>query len=229
MFALGLPVPDYPLLRSLPSSQHNVPLILPWEHHSMDRLFRAKHHRFRRSKQELLGIREVMEAIFHPKLSSRTERRYRRSTSSLPHVDALLHLTVSHLARYTDVLRVQRLVHSDRGRYSLDTLLNTRHLRDLSEAPGKPHRPVPRDRWTKLRNEFVEWPSLLSMKNPELQSLEKRIVRLPEGIDIQGLDPPIAAGSLLLLEKTLEIPDVQRDTRAGWGRRVYALHRGTDR
>ena len=228
MFALGLPVPDYPLLSSLPSSQHGAPLILPWEHHSMDRLFRAKHHRFRRSKQELLRIREVMEAVFHTKLSSRTERRYRGSTSSLPHVDALLHLTVSHLARYTDVLRVQQLVNSDRGRHSLDTLLNTRHLRDLSGTSRKPPRPVPRDRWTKLRNEFVEWPSLLSMRNPELHSLEKRIVRLPEGIGIQSLDPPIAAGSLLVLEKTLEIPDLQRDTRAGWGRRVYALRRGKD-
>ena len=228
MFALSLPVPDYPLLRSLPTSQHSAPLILPWEHHSMDRLFWAKHHRFRRSKQELLRIGEVMEAIFHTKLSSRTERRYRRSTSSLPHVDALLQLTVSHLARYTDVLRVQRLVHSDRGRYSLDTLLNTRHLGDLSGASRKPHRPVPRDRWTKLRNEFVEWPALLSMRNPELHSLEKRIVRLPEAIAVQGLDPPIAAGSLLLLEKTLEIPEIQREMRTGWGRRIYALHRGSD-
>jgi hypothetical protein len=228
MFALGLPVPDYPLLRSLPSSQHNAPLILPWEHPSMDRLFRAKHHRFRRSRHDLSHVRETMEAVFHTKLSSRTERRYRRPTSSLPHVDVLIRLTVSHLARYTDVLRVERLVHSDRGRYSLDTLLNTRHLQDLPGASRRPHLPVPRDRWIKLRDEFVEWPALLSIRHPELRSLDERIVRLPESIALQGLDPPIAAGSLLLLEKTLEIPDIQRDMRAGWGRRVYALYRGTD-
>jgi hypothetical protein len=66
------------------------------------------------------------------------------------------------------------------------------------------------------------------MRNPELHFLDKRIVRLPEGIAIQGLDPPITAGSLLLLEKTLEIPEIQREMRTGWGRRVYALHRGKD-
>jgi hypothetical protein len=228
MFALGLPVPDYPMLRSLPTSQHNAPLILPWEHPSMDRLFQAKHRRFRRSRHDLLHVRETMEEAFNTKLSSRTVRRYRRPTPSLPHVDTLIQLTVSHLARYTDVLRVQRLVHSDRGRHSLDTLLNTRHLKDLSGAFRKSHLPVPLDRWTKLRNDFVEWPALLSMGNPELRSLDERVVRLPEGLVIQGIDPPIAAGSMLLLEKTSDIPNIRRDARTGWGRHVYALRRDTD-
>jgi hypothetical protein len=227
MFALGLPLPDYPLLRSLPPSQHSGPLILPWEHSSMDRLFTAQHRRFRRSRHELSRIREAMEAAFHTRLSGRTERRYRRPTTSLPHVNALIQLTVTHLARYTDALRVQRPMSSDRGRYSLDTLLNTRHLRDLPDAFRRAHLPVPRDRWTKLRTEFVEWPALLSLGFPQLQSVEERIVRLPVGIAIQGLDPPIAAGSLLLLDKTTSMPDIQSN-HTGWGRRLYALRRGAD-
>jgi hypothetical protein len=128
MFALGLPMPDYPSLHSLPTSDLSAPLVLPREHPSMDRLFTAKHRRFRRSRQDLPPIQETMESIFHTKLSGRTERRYRRPTSSVPHVDALIQLTVTHLTRYTDALRVQRPTLSDRGRYSLDTLLNTRHL-----------------------------------------------------------------------------------------------------
>jgi hypothetical protein len=146
----------------------------------------------------------------------------------LPHVDTLIQLTVAHLARYTDVLRVQHLVHSDRGRYSLDTLLNTQHLQDLSASSRKPHLPVPRDRWTKLRNEFVEWPALLSLENPELRFLDERVVRLSEGISIQGIDPPIATGSMLLLKKALYIAPIRRDTRIGWGRPVYALRKGAD-
>jgi hypothetical protein len=228
MFALGLPTPEYPLLRSLPLLGHGAPLILPWEHASMDGLFRTKHYRFRRSTQELLRTREAMESIFHTHLSDRTQRRYRRPTSSLPHVDGLIQLTIFHLARYTDVLRVQSLAHSDRGRYSLNTLLNIRHLQDLSGASRRLPLPVDPDRWTKLRSEFVEWPSILSMKNPELSSLGERIVRLPSGVAIQGLDPPIAAGSFVLLDKIQRVPEIQSEKTVGWGRRIYALSRGED-
>jgi len=146
MFATALPLPDHPLLHSLPTSEHGAPLVLPWEHSSMDRLFTTKHRRFRRSRQDVPRIQETMESIFHTKLSGRTERRYRRPTSSVPHVDALIQLSVTHLTRYTDALRVQRPLLSDRGRYSLDTLLNTRHLSNLSGTFRRPHAPVPRDR-----------------------------------------------------------------------------------
>lgn len=99
MFTLSLPVPNYPSLRSLPLSRTSAPLILPWEHTSIDRLFRAKHRRFRRSKTDLQHSREALESMFHRKLSPRTERRYRRPTSSMPHVDLLIQLTLTHLAR----------------------------------------------------------------------------------------------------------------------------------
>jgi hypothetical protein len=229
MFALGLPVPDYPLLRSLPTSEPSASLVLPWEHPSMDRLFATKHRRFRRSRQDLPRIQEAMESIFHTKLSGRTERRYRWPTSSVPHVDALIQLSVTHLTRYTDALRMQRPMASDRGRYSLDTLLNTRHLSDLSGTFRRTHVPVPRDRWIKLRKEFVEWPMLLSLRFPQLRSLDERVVRLPQGTALQGIDPPISPGSLILLDEILGVPEIESDrTKTGWSRRVYALRRGPD-
>lgn len=170
-----------------------------------------------------------MESIFHTKLSDRTERRYRRPTSSVPHVDALIRLTMTHLARYTDALRVQRPTLSDRGRYSLDTLLNTRHLADLSEISHKSHIPIPRERWMALRKEFVEWPMLLSLRFPQLRSLDERVVRLPGGSALQGIDPPISPGSLVLLEQIPRVPEIQNDSlKTGWSRRVYALRRGAD-
>jgi hypothetical protein len=229
MFALGLPSPEYPPLRTLPPSEHSAPLVLPWEHTSMDRLFTAKHRRFRRSRQDLPRLREIMESVFHTNLSGRTERRYRGPTSSAPHVDALIQLTVRHLTRYTDALRVQRPMHSDRGRYSLDALLNIKHLGELSGNFRKPHIPVPQDRWMALRKEFVEWPMLLSLRYPQLRSLDERVVRLPHGMALPGIDPPISPGSLILLEKILSAPEIQSDTpRPGWSRRVYALRRGPD-
>ena len=230
MFAVSLPVPEYPLLHTLPPpSQQSAPLVLPWEQTSMDHLFRTKHRRFRRSRQELSRIREAMEGVFHTRLSGRTERRYRRPTPSLPHVDALIQLTIKNAARYSDILRMQRPMSSDRGRYSLDTLLGTQHLRDLTVAVRRSHPPIPRDRWMKLRDDFIEWPALLSLRFPQLSSADERIIRLADGIAIQGLDPPVVPGSMILVDKLLGLPDVQHDAKeVGWCRPLYALRRGPD-
>jgi hypothetical protein len=229
MFALGLPASDHRMLHTLPTSEHGAPLVLPWEHSSMDRLFTTKHRRFRRLRQDVPRIQEMMESIFHTKLSGRTERRYRRPTSSVPHVDALIQLTVTHLTRYTDALRMQRPMLSDKGRYSLDTLLNIRRLSDLSEVFYKASPPIPRERWLALRKEFVEWPMLLSLRFPHLRSMDERIVRLPRGSALQGIDPPISPGSLILLTEVSAAHEMRDDTRkTGWSRRIYALRRGTD-
>lgn len=229
MFALRLPLPDYPFVHSLPISEHNAPLVLPWEHSSMDQLFTTKHRRFRRSRQDLPRIQETMESIFHTKLSGRTERRYRRPTSSIPHVDALIRLSVMHLTRYTDALRVQRPMPSDRGRHSLDSLLKATHLADLSGVSLRPDTPVPKDRWMALRKNFVEWPMLLSLRFPQLRALDDRVVLLPEGSVLQDVDPPISPGSLILLDEMPGIAEVQSDiTKTGWGRGLYAFRRGAD-
>ena len=189
MFSLTLPAPDYPLLRSLPNAPSNGPLILPWEHASMDRLFLAKYQRFHRPKQELPRVRETLEAVFRSRLSGRTERRYRSPTASQPHVDALIQLTLANMARYTDSIRARRSGPSDRGRFSLDALLNARHLYDLPAASRTARLPVPSERWTALRKEYVEWPTLLSLKFPQLQAWDDRVVRLPQGSAIHGVDP----------------------------------------
>jgi hypothetical protein len=229
MFALNLPLPEYSLLRSLPSSPFDAPLILPWEHLSMDRLFATEHTRFRRTRQDLPRVRKTMEAIFHTKLSGRTERRYRRPTLSQPHIDTLIRLTMENVARYSDSLRAGRSFPSDRGRFSLETLLHARRLQDLSASFRREHPPVPTEGWTTMRKEFVEWPALLSMKFPQLRSLDDRVVRLPQGSSMNGLDPSISPGSLMLLEKVTESHDIRSDAKkAGWGRSLYALRRGTE-
>ena len=226
-FALSLPVPDYPLLRSLPSSHQKAPLILPWEHSSMDKLFAAKHLRFRRSTEDHARIREALESVFQTKLSERTERRYRRPTSSLPHIDALIHLSVANATRYTDSLRANRSLPSDRGRYSLQTLLKARQPADVLDLDHAAHLPTPSAVWEDRRKEFPEWPILLSANFPQLRSWGKRVVRLSQGININGLDPSLAPGSLIVLEKISKIPDTRSDaSKTGWSRPLYALQRG---
>lgn len=82
MFAVDLPVPEYPSLSVLPDSQQGADLILPWEHASRDRLLATKHRRFRRSKEQERFIHDILKAELQAKLSGRSERRYRSPTPS---------------------------------------------------------------------------------------------------------------------------------------------------
>lgn len=229
MFALNLPALDYPFLQSLPATPSNAPLLLPWEHSSLDQLLAAEYQRFQRSRRDLPTVRETLENVFHTRLSARTERRYRSPTSSQPHVDTLIQLPLPNVARYTDCIRTQHSVRSDRGRFSLDALLQARHLKDLSGAFPRAHLPVPIDRWTTLRKEYLEWPTLLSLRFPQLRQWDNQIVRFPQGSAIHGVEPPISPGSLMLLDKILETPDPRSDARkTGWCRPIYALRRGAE-
>jgi hypothetical protein len=118
---------------------------------------------------------------------------------------------------------------SDRERFSLETLLHTRRLKDLPLSFRRVHPPVPSEGWTTMRKEFVEWPALLSVKFPQLKSLNDHVVRLPQGSALRGLDPSISPGSLMLLEKVPGSHDLRSDARkTGWGRSIYALRRGAE-
>jgi hypothetical protein len=227
MFAMDLPAPEYPSLRSLPHCQQGADLILPWEHRSRDKLLATGYKRFRRSKEQERFIHDALKAELHAKLSGRSERRYRRPTSSEPHVNALIHLTVAHAARYTDVLRAGGLLRSDKGRFSLESVLSARRIEDLLDRPSSARSPTPDDVWEGLRREWVEWPPLLSMKFPHLRQWDERIMRLAEGCNISGLDPSIRPGSCVLLEKAPAIPDRRSEvTKTGWSRPLYMLRKG---
>jgi hypothetical protein len=227
MFAVSLPVPEYPFLRLLPACQPCADLILPWEHRTRAGLLATKHKRFKRSKDEEKFIRDFLKADLNAKLSGRTERRYRGHTSSEPHVNALIHLTIAHGARYTDTLRSGGSWFSDKGQFSLESLLHARRLEDALIVNQIPDRPTPSDVWDDRRREFVEWPPLLSMKFPQLRQWDDRIIRLGETSAVGGLDPAIGPGSWMLIEKIPKVPDTQSDNRkSGWSRPLYVLRRG---
>jgi hypothetical protein len=227
--AMRLPLPEYSSLDSLPPNLHKAPLILPWEHRSLDRLFATEHLRFQRPTHDNDTIRKVLETMFRSRLSARTERRYRKPTRSKPHINTLLQLTLMNVACYTDALRACDGLHPDSARFSLQTLLHATSLLDVSVKRQITHLPTPRDLWEERRREFVEWPALLSINFPQLQSLNENVVRLSEGNAIRGLDPPLNAGSLLALEAIKEMPTPERQaTKTGWDRPLYALRRGAN-
>lgn len=229
MFALALPSPEYRLLQSFPLCPGCASLVLPWEHRSRSDLLAAKHKRFHRSKNEERMTREQLRAVLGTEPSGRTERRYRKETVSEPHVNALLHLTLANLARYTDSIQTGGFTIRDQQRFSLETFLHARRWDDVLAMESEARLPHPSWIWEAMRREFIEWPPMLSLKFSELSLCGDRIVRLGELGTLYGLEPPITAGSWMLLEKTSEIPDLRAERgRTGWSRSIYALQRGVE-
>jgi hypothetical protein len=229
MFAMNLPMPDYSRLYSLPESQHPAPLILPWEHTSRDHLLAAKRKRFKRTRQEEQFIRDFLKQELNARLSPRSERRYRSATSSEPHVNALIHLSVANVARYTDALRAGGSWLSDKGSFSLEALLRAERLEEISETRHNLKPPEPADVWEARKNEFGGWPPLLSVTFPELRHWDDRFVRLAQGALSGDLSPSIAPGSWLLLRQVESIPDVEIECRkTGWTRPIYVVRKGLE-
>lgn len=227
--SMTLPIAEYRDMGSLPSSSRMASLVLPWEHDSLDRLLAAKHNRFIRSREEQSDLQRVLESILATRLTERTERRYRRPSLSHPHVNTLLLMVLSHTARYSDALRAAQSLPSDHHRFSLETLLEARTWHDVVPVLQRGQFPQPSERWRSLRERYIEWPALLSMQYPHLSALQDCIVRLSEGVHIKGLSPPLAPGSVLLLDtpSTVKEPSESRPNKGkGWSRPLYALQRG---
>jgi hypothetical protein len=229
MFALKLPLPEYPSRYFLPLGGNCADLILPTEQMTRNVLFATEHMRFKRTKKEEQLVRDAFREVFGSSPSQRTERRYRAFTPSEPHVDSLIYFTVENFARYTDALRTGGSLITDTGRFSLETLLNARHWADVLVTTPEVRLPQPVKAWEVYRTELVEWTPLLSQKFPELRLWSDRALRLANEYAIQGLDPAIAPGSWMFLEKAPAIPNVQSEQRkSGWSRPIYVLRRGVE-
>jgi hypothetical protein len=226
MFAHQLPQPEHELqdrFRAGPRAD----LVLPWEQRTRHGLFSNEQTRFQRTKQEETVIRERLKNLLQTPLTARTERRYRRPSLSDPHVSTLIQLTVLYFLRYSDSLRVSGLTISDRGRYSLDMLLNAQNIDELSSQVDPLHITKPQTVWNVRRREFLEWAPLLSFKFPKLNLRHDLIVRLSRRSELQGLDPPLASGSWMLLKPLQGPPETAKKVGgvSGWSQRLYVLRR----
>jgi hypothetical protein len=227
--AMNLPLREHTVTRSLSRYDGNADLILPNEQIARSQLLAMKHRRFIRAEEESRRVQEVLQTALNFKMSERTKRRYRIETTSSPHVAAMIHMTVEHFARYSDVLRTGGYSLRDRSRYSLDALLRAKHYSDLQTLPRKATLPIPNELWEANRKEFVEWSALLSLKFPQLSHWGDRIIRVAKEPEIRTAEPRLRAGSWMLLEEVSAIPDVGSDARKkGWSRPLYVLRRGIE-
>ena len=230
MFAAALPIIAVERIESAPYPATHGTLVLPWEHGSLGSLLAGEYRRFRWLRKDDGSVREILALALQSRISARTERRYRAKTQSLPHVSALLQLSLLSSVRYTDALRAVGSLPSDRLRYSLSTLLQASTLENLPDLSVKAAPPEPVGRWNDLKRDFPEWPGLLSTKYPCTSELGPHVVRLGESKSISGLEPAMAFGSLLLLKSAAaQALSQQHDTGArGWYKPIYALRRGAD-
>jgi hypothetical protein len=227
MFAVGLPIPSTPSTQNLPQADQSAPLVLPWEQRSLASLLRTEDRRFRRPSAERQQVRGILEGLFRAKVSSRTERRYRQATTSSPHVNVLMQLCLERVTRYIDALQSLGFSHSDRNRYSLETLLETGSLNDLPRLFPKARTPTPEPRWVSLRQEWGEWPVLLSSIFTNPPTSAHLFLRLQQNDTFQGLEPLVPPGAVLMLETARDIPDTRSDHRLmDWNRPIYVLHKG---
>ena len=137
--------------------------------------------------------------------------------------------TLPNFARYTDSLQAGGHRINDASRYSLETLLKARDWTDLLLASPEVKVPHRESAWESFRHEFVETMPLLLLKFPELSLRRDRVLRFAGTYAIQGLDPPLTAGSWLLLDRVTAEPDVRAEQwKAGWSRPIYVLRRGLE-
>jgi len=227
VFALGLPAPDFPFQRPISHFGGSANLVLPWENRTRHNLFATKHRRFIRPQEEKAHVEELLRLMLHSKVSDRSRRRYRRETDSEPHIASLIQMSIEHNSRYSDALRVGGYRLRDSGRYSLETLLRATHYEDLPWVRSEPAHPIPPEVWEARRKEIVEWPALFSLKFPRPSSWSHRVIRIGEGDDIRGVNPPIRSGSWVLTEELSTVPDTRSDaSKHGWSRPLYVFSKG---
>ncbi len=228
-FAHALPQPQYQPDALARAGNVGAPLILPWEHRTRDQLLATKHKRFQRSKTQQDEVRNLLNVHLQSKISARTERRYRRPSSSEPHVNALIQMTLAHFARYSDTLRASGQAFPDLGRFSLQTLLNARGAGDLENLQPTVALPRPSSVWSIYGREFIDYAPLVAFKFPQVRLRGDAIVRLATPSDLKGLEPPLGAGSWVLLNTPSAESDTNRDRElTGWSRPFYVMRRNLE-
>jgi len=228
-FALNLPLQQGVSPRGIWTYRGSAELILPWEHPSRWQLLATKHRRFVRSAEEQRRVEWLMQTQLTSGLSDRTRRRYRRETSSEPHADALIQMSVEHYARYSDLLRTGGRGLHDSGRFSLESMLGAARISDLLSRRADARLPTPTEIWDARRRELGEYGTLFAKKFPKPSQWGDRVIRVGDEMQVREVDPPIRSGSWLALEDGPARPEVQAErSKQGWTQPLYVLLRDVE-
>lgn len=219
-------------LHDLPMTHKSAPLVDPWTHPSLRRLFAAGEARLYRPHAYWHRVLPVIEAELGIHLSERTIRRYseEKETGSrtLPLAGHLIGLALRFGPSFSDVLRV--VFHSDNfdeGLYSLEELLHVGDLEELEDTEIGIEAPYPEQVWLQLFDELGGWSQLIPRWFPTLSYLQGRVLRIQPGEHFQGIAPLLSTGSWLLLNRDAEwIEEISNDDEVGWNKPMYVLQKG---
>lgn len=219
-------------LHDLPMTHKSAPLVDPWTHPSLRRLFAAGEARLYRPHAYWRKVLPTLEAELGVHVSERTIRRYcegeETEARTLPLAGHLIGLALRFGPSFSDVLRVVfQSVDFDEGLYSLEELLRVDNLGELEEADSFIEPPYPEQVWLQLFGELGRWSPLVPGWFPALSSLQSRVLRIHAGEHFQGIAPLLSTGSWLLLNQDSEwIEDIPDDDEIGWNKRLYVLRKG---
>ena len=205
-----------------------APLVLPWEHASLNALLRTERLRFGRTARDLAYVNEILQARIGASLSERTLHRYERQAERIPQTDTMLALSLFCAVRISDVLRLLGFAFNESNSYSLSTWLQAGSFEQLREQLRSAMTPDPLARWRLIRADWGDWPSLLSMTIPRMAQLKHRLLRVHQRELFDGLDPLVQPGAIGLLEELDNMPDLRGDReKQGWERPIYVIrHKG---
>jgi len=71
--------------------------------------------------------------------------------------------------------------------------------------------PVPSNTWELLRNDWAEWPTLLSMAIPALEQYHYRLLRIHQNSVFPGMSPLIRSDAIVMFEEMNDLPDTIGD------------------
>ena len=204
-FATALPVSPH---RVADPAQKcgNAPLILPWEQPNPAALWQAEYLRLGLHSKALARANEILSAQLGVTISPRTLRRYRHEDGIVPHTGQLLAMSLLHCARFGDVFRLLGFSRDDAGRYPLTDWIEARSLRDLTMTRHIAAAPASDGQWRQLLYSWGEWPTLLSMRFPELRKLSHSLLRVEQAKIFDGLPPVFGPGTFAFLEERDDFP-----------------------
>jgi hypothetical protein len=226
--ACGFAVRLSPVMHDAPQESRpcgSAPLILPWEQPSFTSLLDTERLRLSLTTQTLEHANNLLGAMIGTTISARTLRRYHRSTEMNPSTDVLVALALVHALRFSDALRLIGLWQHDTNRHSLKIWQEAATLGDLRMKTSRTAViPEPHDSWENFRQEWGEWPTLLSLTLPNLEQFQHRLLRIHQNSYFNGLSPLIHQGTVALIEELDDLHDVLPGREnSEWDRPIYVL------
>jgi hypothetical protein len=151
-------------------------------------------------------------------------RRYQHGGETGPGTDTLVALVLVHAVRFSDTFRLLNLLRDESISYSLAAWLQATSLDELRVKLREAAVPSPDHRWKTFLEEWGEWPTLISMAIPSLESLQHRLLRIQPEDNFFGLSPLIHSGAIVLLEEINGLPDTRGNCNLSeWERPIYAI------